>query len=167
LGYKEHKEHAHGTVNCAVITVSTTRTKDNDISGKSIIGFLEGSSHTVLYYEVVKDDISKITMALEHNLNEEGVQAIIFNGGTGIGKKDVTIEAVSSYLEKELIGFGELFRYLSFKEIKSPAILSRAIAGVSRGKVVFCLPGSTNACKMAMKQLIIPELGHIMYELEK
>jgi molybdenum cofactor biosynthesis protein B len=167
LGYKEHKEHAHGPVNCAVITVSTTRTKDDDISGKSIIGFLEGNGHTVLYYEVVKDDKSKISWSLEHNLKEEGVQAIIINGGTGIGKKDVTIEAVSPYLEKVLVGFGEMFRYLSFREIKSPAILSRAIAGVSKGKIVFCLPGSTNACKMAMEQLIIPELGHIVYELKK
>ncbi len=167
MGYEEHKKHAHGPVNCAVITVSTTRTKDNDISGKSIIGFLEGNGHTVLYYEVVKDDKSKISWSLEHNLKEEGVQAIIINGGTGIGKKDVTIEAVSPYLEKKLVGFGEIFRYLSFKEINSPAILSRAIAGVSKGKIVFCLPGSTNACKLAMEQLIVPELGHIVYELKK
>jgi molybdenum cofactor biosynthesis protein B len=167
LGYKEHKKHAHGPVNCAVITVSTTRTKDNDISGKNIIGFLEGNGHIVLYYDIIKDDVSKISQSLEHSLTEEGVQAIIINGGTGIGEKDVTVEAVTPYLEKELVGFGELFRYLSFKEINSPAILSRAIAGVAKGKIVFCLPGSTNACKMAMEKLIIPELGHIVYELEK
>jgi molybdenum cofactor biosynthesis protein B len=167
MGYEEHKTHAHGPVNCAVITVSTTRTKENDVSGKSIIGFLEGNGHTVLYYEVIKDDISQISRSLEHNLNEEGVQAIIINGGTGIGKKDVTVEAVTPYLEKELVGFGELFRYLSFKEIKSPSMLSRAMAGVSKEKIIFCLPGSTNACKMAMEQLIIPELGHIVYELKK
>lgn len=167
MGYEEHKKHAHAHVNCAVITVSTTRTKDNDVSGKGIIGFLEGNGHTVLYYDIVKDDVSKISWSLAHALNEEGIAAVIINGGTGIGKMDVTVEAVAPFLEKELVGFGELFRYLSFKEIKSPAILSRAIAGVSKGKIVFCLPGSTNACKMAMEQLIIPELGHIVYELNR
>ena len=86
MGYKEHKKHAHGFVNCAVITVSTSRTKENDVSGKTVIGFLEGNGHTVLYYDVIKDDISQISQSLEHILDKEEVQAIIINGGTGIEK---------------------------------------------------------------------------------
>jgi molybdenum cofactor biosynthesis protein B len=167
LGVEEHKKHAHGPVNCAVITVSTTRTKDNDISGKTIIGILETKGHTVLFYDLIKDDISLISSSLEHALEKEGVQAVIINGGTGIGEKDVTIEAIESFLEKELVGFGEIFRYLSFKEIGSAAILSRATCGTYMGKVIFCLPGSTNACKLAMQRLIVPELGHIVYELNR
>jgi molybdenum cofactor biosynthesis protein B len=163
----EHKKHAHGSVNCAVITISSTRSKENDVSGKTIISLLEGNGHTVLYYEVVKDDVLAIQSSLDHNLEEEGVEAIILNGGTGIGKKDVTIEAVESYFEKELVGFGEIFRYLSYKEIGSASILSRAAAAVSSGKIIICLPGSTNACKLAMEELVVPELGHIVYELTK
>jgi molybdenum cofactor biosynthesis protein B len=150
-----------------VITVSSTRTKDVDGSGKTIIGYLEGNGHTVLYYDLVKDDVSKISWSLAHALNEEGVAAVIINGGTGISKKDVTVEAIKPFLEKELVGFGEIFRYLSYMEVGSPAILSRAVAGVSRGKLIFCLPGSTNACKLAMEKLIVPELGHTIYEIMK
>lgn len=167
MGVLEHKKHAHGSVNCAVITVSSTRSKENDVSGKTIINLLEGNGHTVLYYDVIKDDITAIKASLDHNLNEQGVQAIILNGGTGIGKKDVTIEAVESFFEKELVGFGEIFRTLSYKEIGSAAMLSRASAAVALGKIIFCLPGSTNACKLAMEKLIVPELGHIVYELNR
>jgi molybdenum cofactor biosynthesis protein B len=164
---EEHKKHAYKSVNCGVITVSSTRKKEDDVSGKTIISLLEGNGHTVLYYDVILDDISLITTSLEHAQENEGISAVIINGGTGIGKSDVTIEALKPILEKELVGFGELFRYLSYKEVGSPAILSRATAGVSKGKIVFCLPGSTNACKMAMEKLILPELGHIVYELSK
>jgi molybdenum cofactor biosynthesis protein B len=164
LGFEEHKKHSHGTMNCAVITVSTTRTKESDTSGRAIVNLLEVKGNTVLHYHIVKDDISKIRMAMDDIMKNESVQAIILNGGTGISKKDVTIEAVAPILEKELPGFGELFRYLSYKEIGTPALLSRAIGGVGRGRIIFCLPGSTNACKLAMERLILPELGHMAYE---
>jgi molybdenum cofactor biosynthesis protein B len=167
IGVEEHKKHAHKSVNCAVITVSTTRNKESDVSGKTIISLLEGNGHTVLYYDLISDDKSLILQSLEHTIEKEGVQAVVLNGGTGIGKTDITIEALKPILEKELVGFGELFRYLSYKEVGSPAILSRAVAGVSKGKIIFCLPGSTNACKLAMEKLILPELGHIVYELSK
>ena len=140
MGVEEHKKHAHKSVNCGVITVSTTRTKENDVSGKTIISLLEGNGHTVLYYDVIPDDISLITSSLEHVQENVGVSAVILNGGTGIGKSDVTIEALRPLLEKKLVGFGELFRDLSYKEVGSPAILSRAVAGVSKGKIIFCLP---------------------------
>jgi molybdenum cofactor biosynthesis protein B len=119
----------------------------------------------VVHYSLVKDDISEIRKALEDIMENRNIQAIILNGGTGISKKDVSIEAVKPFLKKELVGFGELFRYLSYKEIGSPAILSRAIAGVAKGKIIICLPGSTNACKLAMENLILPELGHMVYEV--
>ncbi len=164
---EEHKKHAYKSVNCAVITVSTTRTKENDVSGKTIIGLLEGNGHTVFYYDVISDDMSLIFRSVEHVIDKEGVHAVIMNGGTGIGKFDVTIEALKPFLEKELVGFGEMFRYLSYNEMGSPAILSRAIAGVIKGKIIFCLPGSTSACKLAMEKLILPELGHIAYEICK
>jgi molybdenum cofactor biosynthesis protein B len=164
LGYKEHKEHAQETVNVGIITVSTTRTKESDVSGKTIITLLEGKGHTVVYYDIVKDDILQIKDAIEHALEKQGLDAVILNGGTGIAKKDVTIEAVEPFMEKELTGFGEIFRYLSYKEVGSPAVLSRAAAGVGEGKIIICLPGSTNACTLAVEKLILPELGHMVYE---
>ncbi|MEE9152029.1 MAG: molybdenum cofactor biosynthesis protein B [Thermoplasmata archaeon] len=167
MGIEEHKKHAHTTVNCAVITVSTSRTIDSDESGKSITNLLKNEGHHMVHHTLVKDDISEIRAALEDFLKNQNIQAIILNGGTGISKKDVTIEAIKPFLEKELTGFGELFRYLSYKEIGSPAILSRAMACVGKGKLIFCLPGSTNACKLAMEKLILPELGHMVYEFER
>jgi molybdenum cofactor biosynthesis protein B len=167
LGLEEHKKHAHKSVNCAVITVSTSRTKENDLSGKLIIELLESQDHEVSIYILVKDDIKKIKSIAEEIIKEPGIKAIIFNGGTGISKKDVTIEAITPLLDKILPGFGELFRHLSYEEIGSSAILSRGIAGLSHGKVIFCLPGSPNACELALNKLILPELGHIVYEAEK
>lgn len=164
MGLEEHREHAHGSVNCAVITVSTTRTKESDDSGRTIINVLETKGNTVLHYSIVKDDILGIKTALEEVMKDQSIQVIILNGGTGISNKDVTIEAVKPFLAKELPGFGELFRYLSYKEIGTAAVLSRAVAGVGSGRIIFCLPGSTNACKLAMERLVLPELGHMVYE---
>ncbi len=167
MGFVEHKKHGHGPVSCAVITVSSTRTREDDLSGKTIVSLLEREGHSVAHYAITKDDIAIIGEELEKDLNNRNVQAIIMNGGTGIGSKDVTIEAIKPFLEKELVGFGELFRYLSFKDIGSPAIMSRALAGVASGKIIMCLPGSTLACKLAMENLILPELGHMVHEIGK
>jgi molybdenum cofactor biosynthesis protein B len=167
MGFEEHKKHAHSPVNCAVITVSSTRSQKEDISGKAIMALLEAKGHTVSNYTVTKDDMAMIGDEVEKNLNTGSVQAIIINGGTGIGNKDVTIEAVKPFLKKELVGFGELFRHLSYKEIGSPAIMSRALAGIASGKIIICLPGSTNACTLAMENLILPELSHMVYEIGK
>ena len=147
--------------------VSSTRSQVDDISGKSIMSLLESKGHTVAHYGIIKDDITMIEAEVEKSLNNHSVHAIIINGGTGIGNKDVTIEAVKPFLEKELVGFGELFRHLSYKEIGSPAIMSRALAGVANGKILICLPGSTNACTLAMENLILPELGHMVHEIGK
>jgi len=167
MGFEEHKKHAHGPVNCAVITVSSTRSQEDDISGKTITSLLESKGNTVVHYAIIKDDIELIREEVEKNLVNGEVQAIIINGGTGIGGGDVTIEAIKPLMQKELVGFGELFRYLSYKEIGSPAIMSRAMAGVAGGKIAICLPGSTNACTLAMENLVLPELGHMVHEIGK
>ncbi|UCF08426.1 MAG: molybdenum cofactor biosynthesis protein MoaB [Thermoplasmata archaeon] len=167
MGFEEHKKHAHGPVACAVITVSSTRSEENDESGKAIISLLNGKGHQISQYSVIKDDVSAITSEIEKALGNQNTQAIIINGGTGISSQDVTVEAVKPFLERELVGFGELFRYLSYKDIGSPAMLSRALAGVCQERIIICLPGSTSACVRAMESLILPELGHMLYELKK
>ena len=164
----EHRNSSAKVVSCKVLTVSDTRTKDTDKSGKLLKELLQQSGHAVAEYEIVKDDISLITAALEKAIHNHDIQAVLLNGGTGISKRDVTIEAVKSLLDKELVGFGELFRFLSYRDdIGSAAILSRAIAGVSGDTVIFSMPGSSGAVKLAMEQLIIPEIGHIANELTK
>ena len=165
MGLKEHKKYARENVTCAVITVSSSRTEENDTSGRTIIDLLKSGNHLVKQYAIVTDDTMLIRAALEEILFDKNIQAVILNGGTGISTRDVTVEAVKPLMEKELDGFGELFRNLSHAEIGSAAMPSRAFAGVGSGKIIFCLPGSTGACKLAMEALIIPELGHIVHEI--
>ncbi len=167
MGVKDHKCHAVENVRCAVLTVSDTRVKDTDDSGSIIVELLRSDRHIVSHYDVIKDEKEMIKGNISHLLSNPNIQAIIINGGTGVGKRDVTVDVITHLLEKKLEGFGELFRALSFQEIGSAAMLSRAIAGVVKGKVVFCLPGSPNACTLAMKKLIIPELGHIVWEANR
>jgi len=126
---------------------------------------LTAKGHTVERYEIVKDDPSQIRAAIDGNLGRSAVQAILINGGTGVSRRDSTYETVNAILDKRLDGFGELFRFLSYQEIGSSAIMSRSIAGVSGKTVVFALPGSENAVRLAMERLILPELGHIVGEL--
>ncbi|WP_174729498.1 MogA/MoaB family molybdenum cofactor biosynthesis protein [Mesobacillus harenae] len=164
----EHKQAAPKQVRCMVITVSDTRNENTDKSGRLIIQLLEEAGHTVNAYSIVKDDAEAIrTSVLQGSENPE-IDAVVTNGGTGIAKRDVTIETVQGLFEKEITGFGELFRILSYQEdIGSAAILSRAAAGVINDKAVFCTPGSTGAVKLAMNKLILPELGHVIQELKK
>jgi molybdopterin adenylyltransferase len=126
---------------------------------------LEAAGHRIDYYEILPDDSEKISAALVTNL--PNLDAIIVNGGTGITARDNTAEVVKSLLDKELEGFGELFRMLSFNEIGAAAMMSRAIAGVRHGKFIAALPGSPDACRLAMEKLLIPQLGHITYLLSK
>ncbi|WHX99609.1 molybdenum cofactor biosynthesis protein B [Neobacillus sp. DY30] len=164
----EHKQEAPKTINCKVITVSDTRNKDTDKSGKLMIELLEQAGHAVVDYCIVKDEASPIKEAILQGCGREDIDVILTNGGTGIAKRDVTIESVQSLLDKEIVGFGELFRMLSYQEdIGSAAILSRAIAGVVKNKGVFSTPGSTGAVKLAMNKLILPELGHVVREIKK
>ena len=167
MGHEEHKSHSIQTVHCAVLTISNTRDKDTDESGKQIRSFLEQNSHIVDYYHVIKDDIELIRTELDKIIQSDDlgpIHVVILNGGTGISPFDVTVEAVTPYLKKTLNGFGELFRYLSYKEIGSAAIMSRAVAGITDDrKIVIALPGSVNAVKLAMEKLIIPELGQMVW----
>jgi molybdenum cofactor biosynthesis protein B len=168
MGYREHKSQAlSGGINCAVLTISNTRTKEDDDSGKIIRENLLGNQHRVIGYEVVKDDAELIKTTIQQWLSNPEVQVIITNGGTGISRQDVTIEAIAPFLEKTLSGFGELFRFLSYQEIGSPSMMSRAIAGVAKGKIIICLPGSPGASQLAMEKLIMPELAHLVWEARR
>ncbi|QOR65837.1 MogA/MoaB family molybdenum cofactor biosynthesis protein [Cytobacillus suaedae] len=164
----EHKKQAPFTVNCKVITVSDTRTEETDKSGKTMIAFLLEHKHKIIEYEIVKDEKEAIRRAVLAGCENPDIDVVLTNGGTGIAKRDVTIETVQEILAKEIVGFGELFRMLSYTEdIGSSAILSRAIAGVANNTAIFSTPGSTGAVKLAMNKLIIPELGHVVREIKK
>jgi molybdenum cofactor biosynthesis protein B len=163
--HEKHRGYAPLSVTAAVITVSDTRTLDDDESGAVISEALAGAGHEVTDRVVVPDDVTAIRERVEAGLGSS--QVVILNGGTGLGRRDVTVEAVAPLLEKELVGFGEAFRRLSFDAIGTPAVLSRATAGVRDGKVLFLLPGSPAAAELAMDRLILPELGHIVAEASR
>lgn len=151
-----------------VITVSDTRTEESDKSGKLMKDLLVEKGHKIVRYEIVKDEQLPIKEAILRGCEDTEVDAILLNGGTGIAKRDVTIETVQEIIEKEIIGFGELFRMLSYTEdIGSAAILSRAIAGVAMNTAIFSTPGSSGAVKLAMNKLILPELAHVIREVRK
>jgi molybdenum cofactor biosynthesis protein B len=156
------------TIRIAVLTVSDTRTPETDSGGALVKGLAEAKGVEVARYQIVKDDQADIKEAVLAWLGDHELDAIILTGGTGIAKRDVSIEAVEPLFEKEISGFGELFRYLSFTEdIGTRALLSRAAAGVAHDKAIFVLPGSRGAVKLAMERLILPELLHITFELGK
>jgi len=159
-----HPDKTGMTVTCAVITISDTRSPETDRSGQLIKQLLLDAGHTVGAYTIVKDEPAQIQAQMQLSQRSE-LDAVIFNGGTGIAPRDTTYDAIERLLEKTLPGFGELFRWLSYQEIGSRAIASRAIAGVYQGKLVFSLPGSTNAVRLAMQQLILPELVHLVSQL--
>jgi molybdenum cofactor biosynthesis protein B len=168
MSNQEHKQHAPKTVHCKIITVSDTRDKTTDKSGALMIELLEAEGHKIVDYVIVKDESLPIREEILKGSERDDIDVILTNGGTGIAKRDVTIETVQDLLEKEIIGFGEIFRMLSYQEdIGSAAILSRAIAGVVKNKAVFSTPGSTGAVRLAMNKLILPELGHVVRELKK
>ncbi len=144
----------------AVITVSSTRTEESDISGRTIRTLLEESSIEITHYAIVPDDMEHIRREVYRALPK--ASCIILTGGTGLTSDDCTIEAVSPLLEKKIDGFGELFRMKSYEEIGSAAILSRAVAGVIGGRAVFCIPGSSKAVTLATREIIIPEIRHIL-----
>lgn len=163
----EHKQDAPRSISCMVITCSDTRTPETDTSGQLIQQLLEANGHKVVAYHIAKDDPGQITHRIALGTFKHAAQVVIVNGGTGISRRDSTFEAVDSMLEKRLDGFGELFRYLTYQEIGSPAMMTRATAGVVNGSVVFSIPGSEHAVRLAMEKLILPELGHLVKELTK
>jgi molybdenum cofactor biosynthesis protein B len=162
-----HPDTLNLTVNGAVITVSDSRSPSTDKSGQLIKQLLENVGHYLSFYAVIKDEAELIRELLEDLSQRLDVDVVIFNGGTGIAPRDTTYDALEGLLEKTLPGFGELFRFLSYQEIGSRAIASRAVAGVYRGKLIFSIPGSSNAVKLAMEKLILPELVHLVKQLGK
>lgn len=158
----DHKKQAPRKVTLGIISVSTTRALKDDTSGKWISEAGSAEGHDVVCHQVIPDDAAIIADTLQKAIRNEKPQVILMTGGTGITPRDVTIEAVSPLFEKTLTGFGPLFAQLSYEEIGSAAFLSRATAGVIEGSVVFCMPGSINACKLACRELIFPELGHLV-----
>jgi len=162
----EHKERGKRSIRCFVITVSDTRDESTDTSGQTIKSLLSGEGHQTQGYRIVKDEPVQIDALLTEALGSENVDAVIVNGGTGIAPRDGTFEVVNRFLEKKLDGFGEIFRYLSYLDIGSAAIMSRAAAGTARGKILISLPGSKGAVSLAMEKLILPELRHMVSQLQ-
>jgi molybdenum cofactor biosynthesis protein B len=164
MSHVEHKADAPASVRCFVITISDTRTDKTDSSGRAIAELLGAAGHIVTGRTIVTDDPQLVRGTIERQLADPGVQVIITTGGTGIASRDSTHEAISALLHKRIDGFGELFRMLSYEQIGSAAMLSRACAGLVGGKIVVSLPGSEPAVRLGMERLVIPELGHLVRE---
>jgi molybdopterin adenylyltransferase len=162
MGHREHRADAPKTLDVAVLSVSTTRSLETDDSGHWIVRGAGEQGHKVVFHQVVPDDAEAIRRAVTHLLADTAPHAVIVTGGTGLSPLDVTIEALKPLFAKELTAFAVLFAQLSFQEIESAAILSRAAAGIIGRSVVFCIPGSLKACQLACNRLIFPELGHII-----
>jgi len=167
MSHIEHKAAAPQSVRCYVITISDTRTEETDTAGRAIAELLGGAGHQVVGRAIVKDDPVFVRGAIERQLANPDVQAVIATGGTGISSRDSTYEAVSALLRKRLDGFGELFRMLSYEQIGSAAMMSRACAGLVAGRIVVALPGSEAAVRLALERLLIPELGHLVREASR
>ena len=171
----KHKATAPTTLSFAVVTVSTSKHRQlsvgeeavNDRSGNLIVQLISEEGHKIAHKEIIPDNAEKIKSTVLRLLKADNVDAVITTGGTGIAGKDITVETIQSIIEKELPGFGELFRKLSYEKIGSASILTRATAGVKDGKAVFCLPGSPDAVETAVRQLILPEAAHIVKHIRE
>jgi len=166
---KKHKADAPKELRFGIFTCSTSRygqlkkgKKVEDPSGDIIESLLKNAGQTVVFRRLVSDDPSMISEGMKEAIHRIDVDIVIFCGGTGIAPSDLTIETVTPFLDKTLPGFGEIFRHLSYDEIGSAAVMSRAIAGVAKGKAVFCIPGSPNAAQLGISRIILPEAGHIV-----
>ena len=165
MGLREHRSQAARCVRVCVLTLSDTRDASTDQSGAAIREGLTQDGHEVVAHEIVREDPVTLGERFDAILGRDDVDAVVLTGGTGIAPRDVAYELVNARYERALPGFGELFRALSYAEIGSAALASRASAGVARGKLVFSLPGSRNAVRLALDQLIRPELGHLVGQL--
>ena len=168
MAYEQHQHDAASlAARCAVVTLSDTRTEATDASGRRIRDLLGEQGHVVARYALLRDDPAALSAQLDDLLSAADVEVILTNGGTGISRRDSTISVVESRLTLPLPGFGELFRMLSWEQIGSGAMLSRAAGGVAGAKLLFAMPGSTKAVELAMTKLILPELKHLLHELRK
>jgi len=163
----EHDLHQYVKANFAVLIVSDTRNKITDESGKIAKELIRNAGHTVLAHKIIRNNKSLIQTTVKEMLRNPKINVIITSGGTGISKRDMTVDAVSELLYKKVEGFGELFRKLSYEEIGEAAMISRATAGTVDGKLIFCLPGSKNAVELALGKIILPGLGHIIKEANR
>jgi len=163
----KHKESAPDTVRVAILTISDTRTRDTDTGGDTAEELLQEAGQEVVDRRIVRDQVTGIRNNLVDLLARPDVDAVITTGGTGISARDTTYEVVDRMIEKKLEGFGEIFRMLSYEEIGSAAIMSRAVAGAVGTKFIASLPGSRNAVRLAVEKLLVPELAHIVFELRK
>jgi molybdenum cofactor biosynthesis protein B len=163
----EHKQHAPHVVRCFVLTVSDTRTESTDTGGRAIRDLLAGAGHAVVGHALVPDDGAAVRATVSAQLDAPDVDVVITTGGTGISSRDTTYEAIDGLLDKRLDGFGELFRMLSYEQVGSAAMMSRATAGLARGHIVIALPGSEAAVRLAMTTLVLPELGHLVQQARK
>ncbi len=167
MSLQPHPDSPGITVTCAVVTVSDTRSPETDKSGQLIQQLLVSTNHVVGAYVIIKDEPMQIQAQIELLGETANLDVVIFNGGTGIAPRDTTYDAIEKLLEKTLPGFGELFRFLSYAEIGSRAIASRAVAGVYQNKLIFSLPGSSNAVRLGMEKLILPEIAHLVSQMRK
>jgi molybdenum cofactor biosynthesis protein B len=168
MAYDQHLREAEPLVaRCAVVTLSDTRTEPTDTSGRHIRDALGAAGHSVVHYEIVPDDPATFELLLRSLLSRDDLDAVLTNGGTGISRRDQTIDVIERHIDQPLPGFGELFRMLSWEQIGSGAMLSRAAGGIAGGKILFAMPGSTKAVELAMSKLILPELKHLLRELRK
>ena len=167
MSHLDHEQHARAevppSIGCGVITISDTRTVENDTGGAAIKDALVAAGHEIVRYVLVRDEPQQIG-ALVQELASAGCKVILTSGGTGIARRDSTFEAIDGLLDKRLPGFGELFRMLSYEDIGPAAMLSRATAGIYGGTLIFCMPGSPAAVRLALEKLIIPELPHLVWE---
>jgi molybdenum cofactor biosynthesis protein B len=164
---QEHKAHAPASVGCFVLTISDSKTPETDTSGALIRELVSAAGHRVTGHAIVKDEPDQVAAVIRSGCAAPSVEAFILTGGTGITSRDSTYEAIEALLDKRLAGFGELFRMLSYEEVGAAAMLSRAQGGVVQGRVLFSLPGSPNACRLALEKLIIPELPHLIREVRR
>ncbi|HYB69365.1 MAG TPA: molybdenum cofactor biosynthesis protein B [Candidatus Bathyarchaeia archaeon] len=164
---REHKATAPRAIGCFVLTISDSKTPETDTSGALIRERLTQAGHTVVGHAIVRDEPVQVTTIVRQGCADPAVEAFILTGGTGVTSRDSTFEAVEALLDKRLTGFGELFRMLSYHEVGAAAMMSRAQGGVVRGRALFSLPGSPNACRLALDKLILPELGHVLREVRR
>lgn len=167
MGHLEHKERAPARLRFAVVTVSDTRRGTDDTGGGLLEELILAAGHSISGRHHTRDARGEIAQCLKSLLHVEEIDLIILTGGSGIARRDVTIESVAPLLEKRIDGFGELFRHLSYLQIGSPAIMSRAMAGVVQGKIVISIPGSEGAVRLAMEEIVLPEAGHMVLEARK
>ena len=165
MSVSSHRAASPAATTCAVLTVSDTRSAGSDTSGRAIADLLAAAGHTVASRTIVRDEPTEITRAVRELVGHDDVQAIVATGGTGLSERDATVEALRPMFDREIEGFGELFRMLSYEQVGPAAMLSRAAAGVISGRAVFLLPGSEKAVRLAVEKLILPELGHIVREI--